>query len=111
MVMYGQEQQPLLPPRLADSGIELAEIPRSGQFPMYSNPPAMFQRIGQFITHHEGASRGHRSFHLEAPRRIVSLGDCLVQSRPGALRDAEDSASRRPRPEYAGKGAVPTLLY
>ena len=78
---------------------------------MYSNPPAKLQRIGQFITHHEDVFRGHRSFYLEAPRRIASLEACLVPSRPDALRDAEDSASRRPRPEYAGKGnALPEGL-
>ena len=90
--------------------IELAKI-RTAPLPMYSNPPAKLQRIGQFITHHEDVSRGHRSFYLEAPRRIASLEACLVPSRPDALRDAEDSASRRPRPEYAGKGnALPEGL-
>jgi hypothetical protein len=57
------------------------------------------------------ASRGHRSFHLEAPRRIIKLGACLVPSRPGALRDSEDSANRRPRPSPPAKEVVPTLLY
>ena len=57
------------------------------------------------------SSRGHRSFQLEAPRRIVSLGACLVPSRSGALHDAEDGASLCPRPAYAGKGVVSTLLY
>jgi hypothetical protein len=36
-------------PRLADEGIQLSEISRSGHFPMYSNPVEMWCRITDFI--------------------------------------------------------------
>jgi hypothetical protein len=77
---------------------------------MYSNPPAMFQRIGQFITHHEGAFRGHRASFWR--RRDESSAWEIAWSHAGRMRSAtpRDSASRRPRPVYAGKGAVPMLL-
>ena len=32
-------------PMLAEQGVEVASIPRSGHFPMYSNPAAMWERI------------------------------------------------------------------
>jgi pimeloyl-ACP methyl ester carboxylesterase len=35
-------------PLLAAHGIELAEIPHSGHWPMYSNPVAMWARIIEF---------------------------------------------------------------
>ena len=35
---------------LAAGGIELAAIPHSAHFPMYSNPVAMWERIGEFYT-------------------------------------------------------------
>jgi pimeloyl-ACP methyl ester carboxylesterase len=40
-------------PRSARNGVELAEIPHSGHFPMYSNPPAMWHRITNFVTRAE----------------------------------------------------------
>ena len=36
-------------PRLADEGVELAEISHSGHFPMYSNPVQMRCRITDFV--------------------------------------------------------------
>jgi hypothetical protein len=36
-------------PRLADEGVELAEITRSAHFPMYSNPTEMCSRITDFV--------------------------------------------------------------
>jgi len=55
MVMYGEQNAGLsYLPRLAAAGIELAEIPHSGHFPMYSNAPAMWDRITRFISAHEG---------------------------------------------------------
>jgi pimeloyl-ACP methyl ester carboxylesterase len=51
MFMYGQQNHSLsYLPRLADNGVALAEIPHSGHFPMYSNPPAMWHRIAAFVT-------------------------------------------------------------
>jgi pimeloyl-ACP methyl ester carboxylesterase len=51
MFMYGQQNHALsYLPRLADDGVELAEIPHSAHFPMYSNPPAMWHRIAEFVT-------------------------------------------------------------
>jgi len=35
--------------QLGEAGVRLAEIPQSGHFPMYANPPAMWQAIGDFI--------------------------------------------------------------
>jgi pimeloyl-ACP methyl ester carboxylesterase len=50
MFMYGQQNHLLsYLPRLADHGVELAEIPHSAHFPMYSNPPAMWHRIAEFV--------------------------------------------------------------
>ena len=50
MYMFG-EQYAFLSylPRLVQAGVELAEIPYSGHFVMYSNPVAMWERIAQFV--------------------------------------------------------------
>jgi pimeloyl-ACP methyl ester carboxylesterase len=49
MFMYGERNASLsYLPRLAAAGVELAEIPQCGHFPMYSNPPAMWARIADF---------------------------------------------------------------
>jgi pimeloyl-ACP methyl ester carboxylesterase len=51
MFMYGEQNASLSdPPTLAANGVELAEIPRSGHWPMYSNPLAMWNRIATFQT-------------------------------------------------------------
>jgi pimeloyl-ACP methyl ester carboxylesterase len=50
MFMFGDQNASLS--YLADlkgHGVELAEIPQCGHFPMYSNPPVMWARISQFI--------------------------------------------------------------
>ncbi len=50
MFVYGEENHSL--PYLGQLGqadIRLAEIPQSGHFPMYANPPALWQAIGTFI--------------------------------------------------------------
>jgi pimeloyl-ACP methyl ester carboxylesterase len=50
MFMYGEENSALsYLPELATSGVELAEIPHSGHWPMYANPVAMWERIATFI--------------------------------------------------------------
>jgi pimeloyl-ACP methyl ester carboxylesterase len=50
MFMYGEENATLsYLPELAAGGVELAEIPRSGHWPMYANPVAMWERIARFI--------------------------------------------------------------
>ena len=67
MVMYGQEQQPFL----ARSAVDNSS-------PTTRAPPV------------------DTSASMEAQRRIVSLGACLVPSRSGALHDAEDGASLCP---------------
>jgi pimeloyl-ACP methyl ester carboxylesterase len=47
MFMYGEQYSSLsYLPEL--NGVELAEIPHSGHFPMYSNPVAMWERIAKF---------------------------------------------------------------
>lgn len=51
MFMYGEQNNTLSYLRtLAEHGIELAEISRSGHFPMYANPPQMWDRITDLIT-------------------------------------------------------------
>lgn len=52
MFMYGDQNSRLS--YLADieaKGVELAEIPECGHFPMYANAPEMWRRISQFIAH------------------------------------------------------------
>ena len=50
MFMYGQQNSSLsYLTRLADEGVELAEIAHSAHFPMYSNQPQMWARITEFI--------------------------------------------------------------
>ncbi|KAJ6021059.1 alpha/beta-hydrolase [Penicillium herquei] len=50
MFMYGEEyhQLPYLG-QLEQEGVELALIPESGHFPMYSNPVEMYRQIGDFL--------------------------------------------------------------
>ncbi|MGC7102928.1 alpha/beta fold hydrolase [Amycolatopsis lurida] len=55
MYMYGEQNNTLsYLPTLADNGVELAEISRSGHFPMYANAPQMWARITDFITRADG---------------------------------------------------------
>ncbi|KAE8147905.1 Alpha/Beta hydrolase protein [Aspergillus avenaceus] len=50
MLMYGVQNVSLsYLPTLKENGVELAEIPFSGHFPMYSNPPEMYRRITAFL--------------------------------------------------------------
>ncbi|MBO9447433.1 alpha/beta hydrolase [Ruegeria sp. R14_0] len=54
MFMYGDQNASLsYLPHIAAQGVELAEIPDCGHFPMYANPPEMWRRISQFITRSE----------------------------------------------------------
>jgi pimeloyl-ACP methyl ester carboxylesterase len=54
MFMYGERSSSLsYLPVLAANGIELAEIPQSSHWPMYSNPVAMWERIAGFLTRNE----------------------------------------------------------
>ena len=56
MFMYGEENSALsYLAALAAGGVELAEIPHSGHWPMYANPVAMWERIAAFI--HQGQAR------------------------------------------------------
>ena len=51
MFMYGNQNSTLsYLSDIASKGVELAEIPQCGHFPMYSNPPEMWRRMGEFIT-------------------------------------------------------------
>jgi len=51
MFMYGEQNSSLsYLPKLRANGVELAEIPRSGHWPMYSNPVAMWDQIADFQT-------------------------------------------------------------
>jgi pimeloyl-ACP methyl ester carboxylesterase len=50
MFMYGEENSAVsYLADLAAGGVELAEIPHSGHWPMYANPVAMWERIAAFI--------------------------------------------------------------
>ncbi|PYI16099.1 alpha/beta hydrolase [Aspergillus violaceofuscus CBS 115571] len=50
MFMFGEENAGLsYLPRLEKEGVELALIPDSGHFPMYSNPVEMFRRMAAFL--------------------------------------------------------------
>ncbi|KAH7084251.1 Alpha/Beta hydrolase protein [Paraphoma chrysanthemicola] len=50
MFMYGEENAGLsYLAKLEREGVELAEIERSGHFPMYSNPVEMWKRIAGFL--------------------------------------------------------------
>jgi hypothetical protein len=35
---------------LAEGGVELAETPERGHWPMYSNAPGMWTRMAEFVT-------------------------------------------------------------
>jgi pimeloyl-ACP methyl ester carboxylesterase len=49
MFMYGEQNASLsYLPLLRANGVELAEIPHSGHFPMYSNAPIMWERMAAF---------------------------------------------------------------
>jgi pimeloyl-ACP methyl ester carboxylesterase len=51
MFMYGEQNSTLSYLRkLTANGVELAEIPHSGHFPMYANPVAMWERIAEFYS-------------------------------------------------------------
>lgn len=51
MLMYGEQNATLsyLPAMSQVDGVELAEIPDCGHFPMYSNPVAMWQHVTRFL--------------------------------------------------------------
>jgi pimeloyl-ACP methyl ester carboxylesterase len=50
MFMYGDENSTLsYLAELAAGGVELAEIPHSGHWPMYANPVAMWERLAAFV--------------------------------------------------------------
>ena len=54
MFVYGDENRSLsYLGALENGGVRLAEIEHSGHFPMYSNPPALWARIGEFIDRSE----------------------------------------------------------
>jgi pimeloyl-ACP methyl ester carboxylesterase len=40
-------------PDLPEAGVEVIEIPHSGHFPMYSNPPALWAAMAAFMERHE----------------------------------------------------------
>ena len=53
LFMYGAQNNSLSYLQQLDrNGVELAEIPHSAHFPMYSNPPEMWRRITHFIKAH-----------------------------------------------------------
>jgi pimeloyl-ACP methyl ester carboxylesterase len=61
MFVYGEQNRALsyLSTR-AEDGVELAEIPHSGHWPMYSNAPEMWSRIAEFLARTDLADTGRR---------------------------------------------------
>jgi pimeloyl-ACP methyl ester carboxylesterase len=60
MFMYGEQNSSLsYLGQLAENGVELAEISQCGHFPMYSNPPEMWDRITDFMLRHGGSVVAH----------------------------------------------------
>jgi pimeloyl-ACP methyl ester carboxylesterase len=60
MFMYGEQNASLsYLGQLAENGVELAEISQCGHFPMYSNPPEMWDRITDFTLRHGGSVVAH----------------------------------------------------
>lgn len=54
MFVYGEQNNSLsYLSQLEKGGVELAEIPLSAHFPMYSNPPVFWQRFEKFIQQNE----------------------------------------------------------
>lgn len=54
MFVYGDENRHLsYLGTLQKRGVQLAEIPQSGHFPMYANPPVLWQRMAEFIDQSE----------------------------------------------------------
>ena len=54
LFMYGDQNSTLsYLSDIAAKGVELAEIPQCGHFPMYANAPEMWRRISQFIARSE----------------------------------------------------------
>jgi pimeloyl-ACP methyl ester carboxylesterase len=67
MFMYGEQNNALsYLPTLAGNGVELAEIPHSAHFPMYSNAPEMWARITDFLLNsqriHQPAPARHQRY-------------------------------------------------
>ena len=51
MFMYGEQNRSLTYlDHLRENGVRLTEIAACGHFPMYSNPPAMWDALAGFIT-------------------------------------------------------------
>ena len=56
MFMYGDQNAHLsYLTYIAAEGVELAEIPECGHFPMYANPPEMWRRLAGFIARADSA--------------------------------------------------------
>lgn len=50
MFMYGDQNSTLsYLAHIEANGVELAEIPQCGHFPMYSNAPEMWRRLAAFV--------------------------------------------------------------
>jgi pimeloyl-ACP methyl ester carboxylesterase len=57
MFVYGEQNRHLsYLDRLQSLGVEVAEIPFSGHFPMYSNPPALWSVMARFLSRGEAAA-------------------------------------------------------
>jgi pimeloyl-ACP methyl ester carboxylesterase len=61
MFVFGEQNRRLsYLPTLADGGVQLAEIPHSGHWPMYSNAPDMWTRMAEFVTRASAEEAAHR---------------------------------------------------
>jgi pimeloyl-ACP methyl ester carboxylesterase len=89
LFMYGEQNAGLsYLPVLREHGVELAQIPFSGHWPMYSNPVAMWTEIAGFYDRH--FDLGRRRVTGTSPTVVDSLGSTAGTS---ALRAALPTVS------------------
>ena len=78
LFLHGEANQALpYLPRLRDSAVFVAEIPRSAHFLFYDNPVATFQAIGEFMHAHVGEGTTKGMAGGQRPRHRSS-----IQTRP-----------------------------
>ncbi len=73
LFMYGEQNAGLsYLPLLRERGVELAEIPFSGHWPMYSNPVAMWAELAGFYHRHVGQGGRRTRRAGRSPRRAAA---------------------------------------
>lgn len=90
MFMYGEQNSNLSYLRhIEREGVELAEIPQCGHFPMYSNPVVMWKSIADFITRAELASARRARAGIECATRRTILHHATIRQRSDDCDDRE----------------------